>query len=98
MVLKIFWSKKADYSFENILNYLLAEFGEAVAKNFAKNVDEVIGLLKIFPELGTEENSELRIRGFVVVKQVTLIYKVKKDKIVLLNFYDNRQKPKKRKL
>jgi len=40
------------------------------------------------------EHPEREIRGFVIVKQLTLFYKIKQDKIILLNFYDNRQNPK----
>ena len=43
----------------------------------------------------TDEFGE--IRGFVIVKQITLFYQVRNNTIILLNFYDNRQKPKKSK-
>jgi hypothetical protein len=50
-----------------------------------------------FPEIGTLENVERNIRGFVIVRQITIFYKVSGNKIILLDFFDNRQEPKKRK-
>jgi hypothetical protein len=65
-----------------------------VAKDFAQNIYNTLDILSIFPELGSVENQKLNIRGLVVTKQVTLFYQVRQDRIILLNFYDNRQKPK----
>ncbi len=38
MALKIFWTKRALNSFENILNYIEKEFGEPATKSFAIKV------------------------------------------------------------
>lgn len=96
MALKIKWSKKADKRFDSIIAYLQEEFGETTTAKFVKKVHEFLDLLSEFPEIGTEENRELKIRGFVIVKQITIFYKVQDNKIILLNFYDNRQRPKKK--
>lgn len=96
MALEIKWSKKADRSFDAIIDYLEGEFGEMTTSKFVRKVHEFLGLLSEFPELGTEEYQELNIRGIVIVKQITLFYKVRNQKIILLNFYDNRQRPKKK--
>jgi hypothetical protein len=41
-------------------------------------------------------DKEKGIRGFTIVKQITVFYKVDQDKIILLNFFDNRLNPQKR--
>jgi hypothetical protein len=56
-----------------------------------------LDLLTEFPEVGTLENNDLNIRGFVIVKQLTIFYQIRDNEIILLNFYDNRQKPKNKK-
>jgi hypothetical protein len=56
-----------------------------------------LDLLTEFPEVGTLENNDLNIRGFVIVKQLTIFYQIHDNEIILLNFYDNRQKPKNKK-
>lgn len=93
MALKIKWSIYADKSFDHILIYLEKEWGEKVTRAFVRRTYEFLDLLAEFPELGSIENEERQIRGFVLIKQVTVFYARKHDSIILLNFYDNRQKP-----
>lgn len=93
MVLKVKWSKYADQSFDRILNYLEAEWGENITRAFVRRTYEFLDLLAEFPEIGSMENTENQIRGFVLIKQVTVFYIRKADFIILLNFYDNRKRP-----
>ena len=97
MALKIYWSKRADTKFDNILDYLNTEWGEVVTSAFVKKVYDFLDILIEFPEIGSVENSNRNIRGFVIVKQITIFYKVYKNQIILLNFFDNHQSSKKRK-
>lgn len=96
MALKVRWTKRADQKFANIIDYLNYEWGENSARSFAKTVINLLELLKEFPEIGGMENAEKNIRGFVIVKQLTLFYRVKKNEIIILNFFDNRQHPAKK--
>jgi len=91
MALRIFWSKKADKKFDNILDYLSAEWGEKVTSAFVKKVYDFLDVLIDFPEIGSVENTERGIRGFVIVKQITIFYKISGNRIIILNFFDNRQ-------
>jgi plasmid stabilization system protein ParE len=94
MALEILWSKRADKRFDNILEYLEEEWGDHTTSLFVKKVYDFLDILSEFPEIGTIENKELNIRGFVIVKQLTIFYQIRNSKIIILNFYDNRQKPK----
>ncbi|MBX9852848.1 MAG: type II toxin-antitoxin system RelE/ParE family toxin [Cytophagaceae bacterium] len=96
MALRIFWSKKALNNFDKILEYLEKEFGETVTRAFAVKVHSFVDNLQDFPELGVLQNSEKQIRGFVIVKQVTIFYRIFDDHIRILNLFDNRQNPKKK--
>ena len=98
MALTISWSKRADKKFDNILEYLQQEWGETVTSAFVKKVYDFLDIVVDFPEIETLEKPDRNIRGFVIVKQITLYYKVKNNNIILLNFFDNRQNPKKKKL
>ncbi len=80
-----------------IINHINKEWGETVTRAFVKKVYDLLDILVEFPEIGSMEHAEKEIRGFVIVKQLTLFYKIKQDKIILLNFYDNRQNPKRKK-
>ena len=96
MALEIRWSKQADKKFDKILEYLLEEWGGKVTRSFVKKVYDFLDILSEFPEIGTIENKEKGIRGFTIVKQVNIFYKINGDKIILLDFFDNRQDPGKR--
>ncbi|MBA7544929.1 hypothetical protein ES705_37290 [subsurface metagenome] len=90
------WSKHADHKFDKILEYLESEWGEKTTKAFVKRTHEFLVLLIDFPDIGSIENADRQIRGFVLVKQITIFYKIKGNVIVILNFYDNRQRAKRR--
>ena len=98
MALEIVWSKRANLKFDQIITYLIEEWGEQSAKQFIGKVFTILEILSEFPEIGSVENKEKSIRGLTVVKQVNLYYRIKNDKIILLVFFDNRQNPKKKKL
>ena len=91
MALTIYWTRRADEKFDRILEYLSAEWGEKVTSAFVKKVYDFLDVLIDFPEIGSLENAEKNIRGFVIVKQITVFYKVNDNKIILLNFFDTRQ-------
>jgi plasmid stabilization system protein ParE len=90
------WSKQADKKYDKIIEYLLEEWGENITKAFVKRTFEFLDLLVDFPEIGSVEHEERQIRGFVLIKHLTVFYKIKSDSVVILNFYDNRQKPKRK--
>nr|WP_319399719.1 type II toxin-antitoxin system RelE/ParE family toxin [uncultured Carboxylicivirga sp.] len=90
------WSKYADKKYDKILDYLTENWGENTTKAFVRKTYELLNLLIEFPEIGSIENTDHQIRGLVMIKQITLFYKIKGETIVILNFYDSRQRPKRR--
>lgn len=96
MALEIYWSKRADKCFDSIISYLESEWGVHAVSLFVKKVYEFIEIISEFPEVGSIENKDLNIRGFLIVKQITIFYQVRDGKIIILNFYDNRQRPKRK--
>ncbi len=97
MALNVFWSRKADKHFDEIIDYLTTNWGERSVSLFVKKVYEFIEIVSEFPEIGSLENKILNIRAFVLVKQITIFYQLRESKVIILNFYDNRQKPKRKK-
>ncbi len=98
MALEIRWSKRADKKFDTLIEYLLIEWNQQVTKEFIGKVYEFIDILADFPELGMIENKEKAIRGFTIVKQISIFYAVDSRQIIILDFFDNRQSPKKKKI
>lgn len=98
MALKIVWSKRANNKFDQIISYLTEDLGEKAAQEFIRKVFDFLETLAEFPEIGSLENKDKNIRGFTIVEQVNLYYRIKGDTIILVLFFDNRQSPGKKKL
>lgn len=96
MALEIYWTRRADVKFEKIINYLLEVWGEKATTDFVGKSYAVFETLSQYPEAGSLQNEQRNIRGFVIVKQVTVFYKIQDDTLVLLNFFSNYKNPKKR--
>ena len=92
----IVWNRRASNNFNSIINYLQAEWGDTVTRNFVVRTYKVIELLAVNPEMGSIEHFEKQIRGIVITKHNTLFYRLEEEKLILLNFFDNRQDPKKK--
>ena len=89
MALEIHWTRQADRKFDKIIEYLLDEWNQRVAESFVKKVYDTLDTLAEFPGIGTIEHKEKGIRGFTIVKQINIFYKVSDNKLIILNFFDN---------
>jgi plasmid stabilization system protein ParE len=94
---KISWSKKADNKLDDLKEYLTNENGEITCNKFLNKIIDFLKLLPTYQNFGTLENEKSNIRKYVLIKQVSIIFKIKKNEIIILNLYDNRQDPKNRK-
>jgi len=90
----IVWSPRATADFERIVEYLLLEWNETVAYDFAEDVDRVLHIVSLMPEVYPKLNAR-KIRKAVVVKQVSLFYRIDEhnEDIRVLRLWDNRQNP-----
>jgi len=95
MTFEVSFSRKAETDFENILNYIAAEFGDQSVANFKKLVLDFATLLEEFPEIGSIELRNKNIRGFVIHRRLKVFYRINKDKVIILRLFDTRQHPSK---
>ena len=86
MALEIEWSKRADKSFDRIIDFLQAEWGDQVVKAFVKKTYDFLEILADFPEIGSIHVQEKGIRGFTLIKQVIVFYKIQDKSIILIDF------------
>ncbi len=95
----IVWSPRATADFERIVEYLLLEWGEIIAFDFAEDVDRVLNIVLLLPEVYPKLNAR-QIRKAVVVKQVSVFYRIdeRNGEIRILRLWDNRQNPTKLKV
>ena len=74
MARQIVWTKRANEKFNKVVRYLENEWGERVTENFVRNTYDVVELISDQPDLGTLENPEKSIRGFLLTKHIRLFY------------------------
>ncbi len=98
MAKKIVWTKRANSKFNKIIDHLEREWGLSVTQNFVKKTYDIIELISDQSELGTIENSEKNIRGFLLTKHNRLFYRVTEKEIIVLNFFDTRSGPKRKRV
>ncbi|GAA0878283.1 hypothetical protein GCM10009119_12510 [Algoriphagus jejuensis] len=96
--MKIFVSKRADRDFQNILEYLEYRWGAGSVEKFKSLTNDFLDILENFPEIGSMELPEKKIRGFQLTKQTRVFYTIKPKFILILTFYDVRQNPKSKNL
>ena len=94
--MNIYWTRKSKTRFQSIDSYIHSEFGKSSSTKFRNKVLNFLDLLSKFPELGTVEVVDKQIYGFQISRQTRIFYRIKKDRIVLLTFFDSRQNPDKR--
>ncbi|KAF2513835.1 type II toxin-antitoxin system RelE/ParE family toxin [Flavobacterium foetidum] len=90
--MKVVWSERAQDTFDENVAYLLKKWGENVTQNFENETIRVIDIICNNPHLGRFDK-KLNCSIITIVKQVSLFYDVIDGKIVLIAFWDNRQKP-----
>jgi len=90
--MKIIWSAEAKYTFYSNRNYLLHHWNHETAKKFIENTIHTINLLIQNPYLG-KYKMDLKCNVVLISKQISLYYEIHNDSIVLIIFWDNRQKP-----
>jgi plasmid stabilization system protein ParE len=94
--MNILLTKRAEQKYLSIKQYIIDEFGENVAQAFEQKTIDLLLLLKSFPTMGSLEFPEKDIYGFQLTKQTRIFYRIKKENIIILTFFDVRQSPKKR--
>ncbi len=93
MSYKVFWTSQAYSDFSKIVQFINETWGEKSAEDFIAQIDLIVELLSKNPFIGKVIYLKRHIRSFVISKQTSLIYRIKGEKIIILNLFDNRQSP-----
>lgn len=94
MAFPVKWSYKAKSTYENVIDYLKANWTEKEIIKFVNRTEAVIEAISYQPYL-YKASSYKKIRKAVINKQNSLFYLVRESEIYLLRFWDNRMDPKK---
>lgn len=95
MALAVVWSPEAEESFDEIIQYLEARFGDLSVTKFILHVQDVLSEIAKFPFLFEAAHQNDVRKGFVS-RQTTLYYRVQNEKIELLSFWNNQHNPQSR--
>ncbi len=92
--MKIRWSPEAETTFAAIIDYFEDEWTEKEIRKFVGKAQKLIVQIAINPKMFKAVGKE-EIRKAVISKQNSLFYLLdeKKEIIILLTFWDNRQNP-----
>ncbi len=97
MVKEVVWTNRASKTYWQLIEYLSAEFGNAVVSNFVTTVHDKIELISSNPFLFRKSSSQKNIFITVIHKRVTLTYRYRpiRKRIELLVFWSTRRNPSK---
>jgi plasmid stabilization system protein ParE len=94
----VIWTLKALKTYFKVSDYLQSEWGLAVVRNFADEVEKMIQSIKANPHMLEVSRKYKNIRKGFVTEHNTMFYRIKprKKEIEILIFWDNRQDDKRR--
>lgn len=92
MSLSIFWTEEATNTFDSIVQFIEAEWGENSTKKFIRKTDKVLKSISAQPYIFKASSIENVRQGFIT-KQTSFYYEVHSTHLILLFFWNNRQIP-----
>ncbi len=96
MAYQVIIKKRFTNKVQKVLAWLNKEWSAKVASEFLEKIDYRIGLLAKQPYAGAPSAKVKDIRGLLITRHNKMYYKVKGDKVIILNMYDTRINPKKK--
>ena len=91
------WTIRAKNDYTLILEYLRTNWTKKELQTFTNKTSKALFQIAKNPEIFPASKNK-DVRKCVLIKQVSIYYRIKKSKIELLTFWDNRRTPKKLKL
>ncbi len=90
--MEINWSSEAKKTFKNNIIYLQNNWSKKEVDFFVNETFRIIEIIKTNKYIG-KYNQSLNCNVFVIMKQISIFYEIKDNKIEILTFWDNRKKP-----
>ncbi len=97
MAYQIILKKRFTNKLVKLLAYLEKEWSHKVAASFLQKIDLRIRQLSGQPLTGISSERIEGVRSVFITRHNRLYYKVKGKKVIVLNMYDTRMNPKKKK-
>ena len=90
---EIIFSKNAEKSLIDLLEYLELKWSIKVKDKFISKLDKSIYLIQKEPEIFTKSQINKNIYKCVLNKQITIFYRFNTEEIQILSLFDTRQNP-----
>ena len=91
--MRVIWSFTASKSYRDNIIYLKENWTKKEIKNFIDEVDKAVDTISQNPQIGKISDVSTHYRQYLVVKQITLYYRITTDHIRLVSFFNNFQDP-----
>ena len=93
MAYQIIVKKRFTNKVQRVLTYLEKVWSHKVAADFLLKIDLRFDLLSKQPYIGAPSRKVNDIRGILITRHNKMYYKIKGDKVIILNMYDTRMNP-----
>ncbi|AWG20534.1 hypothetical protein FFWV33_02800 [Flavobacterium faecale] len=93
----VIWSNQSELDYYDNIDYLMGYWGLASARNFIDKVDANIAILQK-GNINFRPTNSKGVFEVVIVKQISLFYRVSDDAVELVRFWNNYQNPEKNKM
>lgn len=98
MANSLIWSERALKEYDQLLDYLIEEWGKEITIRVSLEIDQTISRIQNSPENFPVFLKSKKIRRCVASPQTSIYFKVNKNIVEIISLFDNRQDPRKRKL
>lgn len=95
MVKKVVITKLAQITYNDVLEYLIANWGETVTNDFIERFEEVYRAIAKNPQMFPFKDKVKQVQYCVLTKHNILYFKEVEEMIQILIIFDTRQNPKK---
>ena len=93
MKFAFYFSARAESELQSTINFLDKEWGESTADKFLDKVDELLNLISESPEMFVCVNRKRKIHKCVINANVILFYRIHKNEIEVITFFQSHQHP-----
>lgn len=93
MSLPLFWTEEAKETFEIVINFIHQIWGDKQVEKFIQKASKTLENISSQPYIFKSSAIQENVRKGLISKQTSVFYQIESDKIVILFFWDNRQKP-----
>ena len=93
--MRVLWTKKAIAGWQEVADYILADFGDRAMQTFLEHTEEAEETISLLPNIGSVEWSDTQegvvYRYVTINRRSKMLYYVDGDTIFIADFWDVRK-------